>query len=180
MNSIPAPRRKAGRCLGLTYIIAGAVCLFDPYIGIFDVLPDCIGYLFFALGLIRLADLDDRLSDARRGALRLALLGVARLVAVFLTFGLVSPTERPAFMLLVLFSLGVLDILCVIPLWKQIGDGLLHLGNRTEATAVFDRARRGGQPPYARSLTERYVGFSAIYFCLREILVVLPEMTVLP
>ncbi len=159
-------------------IIAGAVFLCDPFIGVFDVLPDCVGYLLFALGLTRLSDMDDRLSEVFRAAKRLALVGLARLLAVFLTFGLISPSERPVFILLVVFTLGILDLLLVIPLWKHFAGGLIYLGSRNDSTALLDRTLRSGCL-HERNLTERYVGFSTFYFVLREMLVVLPEMTVL-
>ncbi len=177
MSYISSPR-KPSRYLGLTALAVGAVFLFDPFIGIFDLLPDAIGYLLFAIGLYRFSDLDERLADASRAAGRLALLGVARLLAILLTFALVSPTERPVFILLVAFSFGVLDCLLFIPLWRNLSGGFLYLGSRVNATAVFDRQRRGGHL-HTRSLCERYVGFSTVCFVLREILAILPEMTVL-
>ena len=81
-----APRRKKlTRYLGLSYILAGACFLFEPYIGVMDILPDAIGYLFLFLGLYRLADLDERLGEALKGARNLALVGIARWVAMFLS-----------------------------------------------------------------------------------------------
>ena len=35
--------------LGLGCIVAGAVFLFDPFVGVFDLLPDIIGYLLIQL-----------------------------------------------------------------------------------------------------------------------------------
>ena len=48
-------KKKLTRYLGLSYIVAGACFLFEPYIGIIDLLPDCLGYLFLFLGLYRFA-----------------------------------------------------------------------------------------------------------------------------
>ncbi len=179
------PVRKPGRTLGLGCLIAGACFLFDPYIGIFDVLPDCIGYLLFALGLSRLSDMDDRLADAARGTRRLALLGVARLLALVLAFGLMSPGEQPVFMLLALFSLAVLDLIVFLPMWNSLSGGLTYLGARCDATALLDRTRRHPNPRDAkgdlhrRNLTERYTAASVRFFILKEALAVLPELTVL-
>ncbi len=178
MSSSPRRANRAGRTLGLGYLIAGACFLFDPFVAVFDLLPDCLGYLFLALGLRRLADLDDRISEAARLVRRLALLGVCRLIATVLTFGLVSPTEQPTFTLLVVFTLAVLDLLMLIPMWRAFGGGLLYLGSRCDATALFDRTSRRGSGA-SRSITERYISFTTRYFILREALVVLPELTVL-
>ncbi len=171
--------RRPSRYLGLGLLVAGACFLFDPYVSIFDLLPDSLGYLFISLGLYYLSDLDDRLADAARGARRLALLNLARPVALLLTFGLLSPTERPVFILLVLFSLGVLDLLLLIPMWRSLGDGLLHLAQRQDGTAILDRRIRGGRYLHPVSITERFMSFTRLYFILREVLVVLPETTVL-
>ena len=169
---------KLGRYLGISYLLAGAVFLFDPFISVVDALPDCIGYLFIMLGLYRLADLDERLSEAAKGARNLALVGVARIFAMLLAFGFVSPTERPVFVLLVLFTLGVLDCIVLIPMWKNFCGGLLYLGARHEATTMLDRRKRNGKNGIYNAL-ERYTAFTVGFFLLREVLVILPELTVL-
>ncbi len=173
-----AREKKLGRYLGLSYILAGAVFLFDPYIGIIDLLPDCIGYLFILLGLYRFADLDERLGDALKGARNLALVGIARVIAMLLSFGFVSPTEQPVFMLLALFTLAVLDCIVLIPMWKNICGGLLYMGSRYDATVMFDRRGLGGKLR-VRNMVERYTALSAVFFVLHEALAVLPELTVL-
>ena len=180
MTYTPIPPRRPSRYLGISCLVAGAVFLFDPFIGLFDLLPDCIGYPLVALSLYRLADMNDRLADASRAAFRLALLGVARLVAMMLTFntGVVSPEEQPVFMLLMLFSLGVLDLIVLIPMWKNFEGGLTYLAVRANATALLDRRLRRGRSR-SRSVTERYASFSLFYFILREAMAILPELTVL-
>ncbi len=176
---IPSPRppKKPSRYLGISCLIAGAVCLFDPFIGVFDVLPDALGYLFLTLGFYRLSDLDDRLGDVARAAARLALLGVARFVAMLLTFGLVSPDEQPVFMLLALFTLGVLDLIILIPMWQNFSGGMTYLAARAEGTALLDR--RVGNRLHVKNVTERYASFSVLYFVIREAMAILPELTVL-
>ena len=165
--------RKAPRNMGIGCLVAGALFLFDPFVGVFDFLPDAIGYFLLAQGFYFLADLDDRLAEARHAALRLSLLGLARLVAMVLTFAFVSASEQPVFILLTVFSLGVLDLIVVLPMWRHVGNGLTYLGSRTGATAILT-ATRG-----SRSRCEHYVALTAVYFVLREVLAVLPELTVL-
>ena len=84
MNHLHSPKKekKLHRYLGLSYITAGAVFLFDPYVSVIDLLPDALGYLFILLGLYRMADLDDRLAEAMKSARNLALVGLARVVAM--------------------------------------------------------------------------------------------------
>lgn len=180
MNHTPTSARapRLGKYLGISLFTAGAVCLFDPFISVVDVLPDALGYFLMLLGLSRLADLDDRLMEAARGLRYLALIGVVRFFSLFLAFGLVSPTEQPVFVLLILFTLGVLDCIVFIPMWKNFCGGILYLGSRHDATAMFDRrGLRGRTRVY--NIVERYTAVTTVFFVLRELLVILPEVTVL-
>ena len=178
MNPTHTREQKLNRYLGLSYILAGAFFLFDPYISIIDLLPDCIGYLLVMIGLFRFADLDDRLAEARKGVRNLALVGVARIIATPLAFGFVSRTEQPVFLLLVLFTLGVLDCIVLIPMWKNFSGGLLYLGSRNDAVVMFDRRGLGGKTRI-HNMVERYTAVSTVFFILREALAILPELTVL-
>lgn len=166
------------RNLGIGSLVAGACFLFDPYVGMFDLLPDCVGYLLLAYGMTQLADLNDRLDEARRSARWLALVGLGRLVAMFLAYGFVSPGEQPVFMLLTLFGLGVVETILVIPMLKNLSAGLLYLGSRHDGTAVFDRGSHRPRP-HLRTITERYTTLSMGFFILRQAFVILPETTVL-
>ena len=165
--------RKAPRNMGLGLFLLGAIFLFDPFVSVFDFLPDAIGYVLLAQGLARMADMDDRLAEARRSALRLSLFGLLRILALVLTFALMSASERPVFILLVVFSMAVIDLVVLLPMWRNFGEGISYLGSRNGATAIFD-AHRGGKSPI-----ERYVSYTTVYFVLREVLAVLPELTVL-
>ncbi len=177
-NQSIVTKKKLSRYLGLGYIVAGACFLFEPYIGVIDLFPDCVGYLFFFLGLYRFADLDDRLREALKGARNLALVGIARWIAMFLAFGFVSPIEQPVFMLLALFTLAVLDCIVLIPMWKHFCGGLLYMGSRYDATVMFDRRKMNGkQGEY--NMVEKYTAVSTVFFVLREALAVAPEFTVL-
>ncbi len=177
-NHSAAHKKKLTRYLGLSYVLAGACFLFEPYIGVIDILPDAIGYLFLFLGLYRFADLDERLGEALKGARNLALVGIARWVAMFLALGFVSPSEQPVFMLLALFSLAVLDCIVLIPMWKNVCGGLLYMGSRYDATAMFDRRKAGGKQGTYNAV-EKYTAVSIAFFVLHEALAVLPELTVL-
>lgn len=180
MNHTPTSSRapRLGKYLGFSLIAVGAVFLFDPFISVVDLLPDALGYLLMLLGLYRLSDLDERLMEATKGLRYLALIGVARLLSLFLAFGLVSPTEQPVFVLLILFTLGVLDCIVLIPMWKNLCGGLLYLGSRNGATVMFYRRGPGGRTR-TRNIVERYTACTTVFFILREVLAILPEVTVL-
>ena len=181
LNLTQAPQKKPvrlGKYLGISLFAAGAVFLFDPFVSVLDLLPDALGYLLMLLGLYRLADLDERIMDAFKGLRYLALIGVARCFSLFLAFGLVSPTEQPVFVLLILFTLGVLDCIVFIPMWKNFCSGILYLGSRNNATAMFDRRGPGGRARIY-NVVERYTAVTTVFFIMRELLAILPEVTVL-
>lgn len=177
-SSIHTKQKMPGKYMGLGLMALGAFFLFDPYFSALDILPDALGYLFIYLGLRRMADLDDRLAEALKGVRYLALIGVGRILAFLLSFGLVAPSEQPVFILLVLFTLGVLDCIVLIPMWKNLCSGLTYLGSRNGATAMLDRKGPGGRLRTYNAV-ERYTAFSVIFFLLREALAILPETTVL-
>lgn len=180
MNPISASPRsdKVGKYLGIGLFTAGAFFLFDPFVSVLDILPDALGYLLLLVGLSRLSDMDDRLAEAVKGLRLLAFIGLARPIALLMAFGFVSPTEQPVFILLALFTLGVLDCIVLIPMWKNLCGGLLYLGSRNDAVAMLDRRRRGGRVS-AYNAMERYTAYSVCFFVLRELLAILPEITVL-
>ena len=65
--------------MGFGFLLAGAIFLFDPFINIFDILPDVIGYALIVYGLSRLSDLAIPFSRSERYS---SFLSYARLSAI--------------------------------------------------------------------------------------------------
>lgn len=172
-------QRRVSPTLGLGYMILGAFFLISPYFAVVDVLPDFIGYAFILKGLYCLSDMNDRIEEAFRLFRRLLILSCVRVALLLLIFGMAAPAERPTMQLLCCFVMAVLDCMAIIPAWKHLSGGLIYLGTRHEGKAVFDKCYPGGEPQSYRSLTERTFSFTTVFLVVREILSVLPELTVL-
>ena len=172
-------QRRVSPKLGLGYVIVGVFFLISPYFAVADVLPDFIGYAFILKGLYCLSDLNDRIAEASKLFRRLLILSIVRLPLLLLIYGMAAPAERPTLQLLCCFVMAILDCMTIVPAWKHLSAGLIYLGTRHEGTAVFDKFYPGGEPRSYRSLTERTFTFTAVFLVVREILAVLPELTVL-
>lgn len=164
--------RREG-AFGLGCIVAGAVFLFDPFVGVFDLLPDIIGYLLILRGLRRLAVLEGHFDEAIRLFRRLVLLAAIRILAIPFIFGLTSSSEQPVEQLLAVFTLAILDCIVLFPAWREIALGLTQLAFLHDGQAVLQSDAHG------TSRTDRLLRHTLVFMTLREVLAVLPEMTVL-
>ncbi len=69
--------------MSLTLIISGIICLCNPMIALFDIIPDFIGYALILLGLNRLSAISPELDDARPYFRYSLLASVARCLVFF-------------------------------------------------------------------------------------------------
>lgn len=111
--------------MGYKRLLAGFLFLLSPDFVIIDVLPDFIGYLLIISGLSRLADIDERAEDARVLSKRLLFLSIVKAVLT-LFIGQLQKTN----LLLVTFSLAVLDVILIIPFVKQLFHSLDYTATR--------------------------------------------------
>ena len=111
--------------MGYKRLLAGFLFLLSPDFVIIDVLPDFIGYLLIISGLSRLGDIDERAEDARVLSKRLLFLSIVKAV-LSLFVGQLQKTN----LLLVTFSLAILDIILIIPFIKQLFHSLDYTATR--------------------------------------------------
>lgn len=166
-------RTKQAAKLGWGCIIAGGIFLFEPFVSVFDILPDFVGYLLILHGLQTLSLLEGHLEAATRCFRRLALLSVGRLLSLLVVFGLMPATEQPVGHLLFTFTLGILDCIVLIPAWRELTQGLTQSAYLFGGSAILTSDRHG------RSRTDRFLRFTLIFMVLKEIMSVLPEVSVL-
>lgn len=157
---------------GFLWIAFAFIFLFNPNITVFDVLPDFIGYVLLIVGMSKIADLNDTLGEARKLFERMILIDLCKILAIFWIFGMQAVGERTSSMLLWSFVFGVLEMLCLIPAYQKLFDGMISLGNFHENTAVFFEGRQKG----GKSITEKLKGFSVFFVILKAVLCFLPEM----
>lgn len=164
---------KKSMALGWGYIVAGGCFLFEPFISVFDFVPDLIGYLLILRGLRTLALLEGHFDAAIRCFRRLALLAGGRILSILVIFALMPATEQPVGHLLFTFTLGVLDCIVLYPAWRELAQGVTQAAYLYNGTAALRSDRHG------RTSTDRFLRLTLVFMTLREVMSVLPEATVL-
>jgi|GEM_PF-3961718 len=165
--------------MGFGYLALGILFLFNPTVNIFDVLPDCVGYLLIYHGLFRMSFLADNLKEARGYVWRLALVTLVRALMTFF------PHNSNVYALLYVFVFGVLETLWFIPFVNTLFDGFYSLGMRLGADSVYGtkivgKPAASGEAPQVRTVPmERLKVYTIVFFLIRTAAAVLPELTTL-
>lgn len=144
--------------MGFLYLFFGFVFLYSPDVSIFDFLPDFIGYILILSGLSRLADIDERAYEAQVAAKRLFVLSLVKFGAsLFLT------SLHKTDLLLVTFSLAILDLILIFPF-------LNNFFHSIEYTAL----RQGVMISHKKVYDMK--AFSVLFFILKDVLMVAPTL----
>ncbi|MBO5305946.1 MAG: hypothetical protein J6B12_04200, partial [Clostridia bacterium] len=102
---------KERKNLGLGLLPVAALFLFNPPLaGFVDLLPDVIGYLLFVVALRDVADLNYHMEEALASFRRMIIVSAFQLLSIFWLFGFCTPKERPVSILLVVFTVSVLEL----------------------------------------------------------------------
>ena len=113
------------RSIGYKRLLVGFIFLLSPDISIIDILPDFIGYLLIISGLSVLADIDDRANDAKNLAKRLLLLAFVKFALQFYL-----PSLEKTNLLLVTFSLAIIDVILIFPFVKELFHSIDYTATR--------------------------------------------------
>ena len=113
------------RSIGYKRLLFGFIFLMSPDIVIVDLLPDFIGYIFIISGISVLADIDERADDAKSIAKRLLALSCIKFVLMFY-----MPSLEKTNLLVVTFSLAIIDIILLLPFLKQFFHSLDYTATR--------------------------------------------------
>lgn len=139
-------------------IAIGFIFLINPCIHILDVLPDIIGFVLMVFGVDMLADLEGRFASAKKGFIELAVISGVKTAGIALL-----PYIDEIFVILLVFSFGILEAMFFIPAMKNLFDGFRYMGLRSGAPSV-NRASEGVQ------------AMACVAYCLRILLAFLPEV----
>jgi len=147
--------------MGFGFLLAGAIFLFDPFINIFDILPDVIGYALIVYGLSRLSDLELKAAEARRRMTSALYVALGRFAVIACSFFL----EFDATLMLVFsFSLATLEIFFVIPAFNMLFESLSYSCMRFSASAINDKA-------------ENLQKVTPVFIVVRAVCAVVPQLT---
>ena len=121
---------KIKKNLGLSCVIAAFFFLFNPDVGIVDILPDLFGYILMCSGLSMLSMLNDDIFEAHQKFKKMIIVSALKLVAVYILYGVFSASQQPSGSLLFTFVFGVIELILLVPAFKNLYDGLAYVANR--------------------------------------------------
>jgi hypothetical protein len=160
------------RHFGLRLALPAMLILAHPVIGFYDILPDAVGYLLLCVSLMRLSDLNERLSDALGQFKRMIWISLGIFILQYYVHhvlsgvGKLNPYEVPTMVLLGAFASSVLQICFALPAYRNFFLGM-------EALVI----RHGGEELQGKS--ERMARRTGVFVVLSAILSALPELSVL-
>ena len=183
------PRKR----MGLVLIALSTAFFFNADFVVFDLLPDVFGYILLSLGMSSLSYLNHHFEESAKCFRRMIALSAGRLVFVLVLFGLVGSHDRPTTMLLGNFVFGVLELMTLLPAYKQLFEGFIYAGSR-EGTgqSIFrptlahrlmslfiKRRSEFDSKNTAVTVTESTSFLTCLFVIFKVALSVLPEFTVL-
>lgn len=155
-------------------IIVSLIFIFNPNIGLVDILPDAIGYILLFRGLSRISMIDDRIGEAYSLFVRLFYITLVRLASLFITFSVLPLTDRNTALLLFSFTFDVLELIALVPAIIKLFDGILYLAERHGGEAAYCRAGKS-----RRTVTERARNTALVFVFAKAFCGTLPEFATL-
>jgi len=146
------------KTIGYKRLLFGFIFLMSPDIVIIDLLPDIVGYLFIISGMSVLADIDERADDAKSLAKRLLVLSCIKFILAFY-----MPSLEKTNLLLVTFSLAIIDVILILPFLKQFFHSLDYT------------ATRQGIMISSKKTAEIKI-LTVFFLCLKDVLMVAPSV----
>lgn len=149
--------------MGINFIIAGIIFIFNPFISLFDILPDIIGYALIIYGLSRIADVELKVMEAKRRMTQALYVGAGRfafmLMALFMEFD-------STLMLVFTFSFATLELFFMIPAFKMFFESL-----------EYSRMRIIGTSSSMSTKAENASVLTPVFIIVRAAAAVVPELT---
>lgn len=119
-------KKKERDDLGLKLFIAGCVFLFEPFLGVYDILPDIIGALLICAGLRKLAFFERKLMDSAARFKVYIWLCLAR-IAVEVIASMEDSIFDTTMLLTFAFVFGVIDCILLIPAFLAFFEGMEYV-----------------------------------------------------
>lgn len=161
------------KTMHFTLIFIGLCFFFNPYFAAVDILPDCIGALLVAVGLLPLARLYAPMREARTAFLYLAAIDLVKNILLAFVFGMSMMGEQEVLILIVAFLSATVGVLFAVRAMHLLFDGFYTVASREDCMVLY--GSQGGK----FSKTERVERFAVIFLVLREVISLLPEFAAL-
>jgi hypothetical protein len=168
------------------------IFLFEPFFMLSDLLPDVIGYLILYCGLVSLSDINHKIRNAL-GKFKLAIIvSTARFVAKYLLESIFPESEASMGLLIFIFVLSFFELILLIPAYKNLFEGLLSLALMHNGESVYFKKcrkilktdRTSGEKVLiiresSKNATEKICSLTVFFCVIKEVLVLIPELTTL-
>lgn len=139
-------------------LAAAAFFLFNPNVNVFDLLPDCFGYLLLLWGICELYELVPHFAEAGAAFRRLALFSLIRIPAAFIVMG-IAATDREFYAVAAL-GCGVLELILLFPAIRELFAGMDYLGERFDGpAAIGKKAKRAARACYVVLMAKPILAF---------------------
>lgn len=165
--------------MGFLWLLLGGCFLWNPIVGVSDILPDVFGYLFLCVGIAKLADLNDDLAESQKAFRTMLWVGFGQVAAWWLVAKFLKTAEmdmnqyeEPVWVLVFAFVFLVLELYVMLSGWKLFFNGLSQMAERHGDCEIL-RERNG------RSWCEKMITHTRVFVVCKTILMLLPEASVL-
>ncbi|MBQ8858542.1 MAG: hypothetical protein IJ012_01970 [Clostridia bacterium] len=149
---------KQKRILRPGLMIAAAFFLFNPNVNVFDILPDCFGYLLLLGGIRGLYELVPHFAEAGTAIRRLALFSLIRIPASLIVTG-IAATDREFYAVAAL-GCGILELILLLPAIRELFAGMDYLGERFDGpAAIGKKAKRAARACYIVLMAKPILAF---------------------
>ena len=181
-------KAKIKKNAGIIGLIVGFVFLCNPEIAVFDILPDFIGYIIIIASLTNLSDMFYQFDDAKKSFRNGMYISLAKLVSIFVIFGVFDYANRASGIVLFTFAFAILEILFLLPAYKKLFEGFLYAAQRIDSHSVFlcgyndkghekyiKKCERKKKSPVI--ITARAYRLSVLFVIAKSVLTLAPELT---
>ncbi len=165
---------KLNKNVGFSLMIVAFFFLFEPSYGLIDPLPDIVGYSILCLALINLADLNDRVSSAFRSFRLGIIFSALRVITLIVLQNIFVDDEQSVGLLLFVFVFAVCELVCIVPGYRSLFEGLLSLGIFEGGEAVYYKRREKG-----KNVSEKLKALTVAFIIVKNLLWLIPELTTL-
>lgn len=124
--------------------VISLIFLFNPNISVIDPLPDFFAFYFISRLLVRAGDTAPYFEEARKSAIHLAWLSVAKLASL-LVIAIVRGANNSDFDIVALFSLVFMagEIIISVNFIRNLFRALFYLGERGDKPSIYTKLKDG-------------------------------------
>ena len=130
-------KKTKNASLGLELFLFGCVFLFEPFLGVYDILPDIIGALLICAGLRKLAFFEKKLMESAARFKVYIWVCIAR-IAVEILASMKDSVFDSTMLLTFAFVFGVLDCILLIPAFLAFFEGMEYVYVRGDGSNLGD------------------------------------------